>query len=287
MSENTFCIKPVEKAEKITFYSKINEDKRMYENTFLTRYQKLEYIIDSVKNKKIVFKSPSTWTDPIEKKIMETSSVEAFLKENSLYCLCFTDNDVENEEAFWKTRKNGDSNLGCFRVKLDRFVECLKKSLETKFPGSFHIYVNQMNYDHSRDEIEKIVNNCDGTESGIVKALCVKRKAYKYENEVRIIIVINGKDYKTMADENNEPDKNTLTVNVDNITDCLSWIELEPVNSSLYKILKKKDINGLVKTFKEAVLKELGNKEIKISVSSLEEENIAKKKKNDTNKAEH
>ena len=173
---------------------------------------------------KIVFSEPSKWSDPTESafynaKLLTRNHVE--YQKPKVYATCFTKNQAS--EASWvvyqHAKKNDNRPEGCVKlsIRFDEFLNQLRKWImkEESNGRKFSLfYGNVIYYDWSElKEIKKRGShmqlktfNAGATiKENFLKTLLLKRKAYEYENELRVFLVL----------ENGEYDKDGLEVKID------------------------------------------------------------------------
>lgn len=142
--------------------------------------------------KKLAFVSPEKWKDPFEKRYLDAEATEngALVELPRIACLCFKMSMNDNSAAFWDAPSKADDFM--VRISFDLFHLCsaLEKFAENT---KSRIYICAANYDYSVDGIKKahrkksIMNS--SLEESYVRLMCLKRKAYKYEDELRIFVV--------------------------------------------------------------------------------------------------
>jgi hypothetical protein len=147
---------------------------------------KLSYLINSIKDEYFFFGSPDSWLDPFEtlfyKPVMKIGDNE----EVSVHACCFACNDIENEEGFWIIWSKGEIEP-IVRVTFDvkKLVEILSKDEY----GQYEFYLGGMAYT-SRDKIldKAAIPHIYNNFIEYINNLCLKRNAYKYENELRLYV---------------------------------------------------------------------------------------------------
>lgn len=154
------------------------------------RYVPFMRLKKDVEAQTLTFVSPKCWTDPFEKLYWERD-YDGYNKP-PIACLCVTEYDNHHsEDAMWKSFSDGyDKTIRVvynsdelFR-QLDRFAE----------ENSCKIYVSQMDYTYTRKNLidEKPLQDYKVSpmdDEALVTLMSLKRKAFEYENEVRIFAV--------------------------------------------------------------------------------------------------
>ena len=148
------------------------------------RFFSFSRFFQGVEEKKFVFISPTKWEDPFEK---------INLLRDDIYCICSTYDKSENEEALWKAYNDTSDEDKTVRISFG-----FEKMLDAfgKYEKEYDFYISPMDYYFSRDEILKISKYIKQIPNlslvNQINALCLKRKAFSYENEIRILVVKKG-----------------------------------------------------------------------------------------------
>lgn len=178
----------------------------------LYKYMPLERLLNSIEKKELVFVSPKLWADPCELKFYETDYSYFGFSQPELFCMCMTDKKNENQAAAWKMYSNP---YCCDCVRISFYVDQLLKNLNF-YAESYkkEIYIGKVIYGYSIDEINEIVNKDDEkfkiffpeqfSIQHYLTLMCLKRKPFAFENEVRIFIIdsdqnIEKKDGKILS----------------------------------------------------------------------------------------
>lgn len=232
----------------------------------ITRYMKLEDLYKSLQNNSMYFANPKVWEDPFEEAVMKNK----FFNSHSLFSLCFTTSASLNEEAFWVTCKSHSrKKFVSISFDCEKFIVQLNIALKKSFPDyEFNIYYGNVNYNVERKDQEKRIKELKEEEISIVKTLFIKRKAYSYENEFRIVIISDKKI-----------PKHTKGIVVQNfeLAKLINRIRLEPLSKPENKKLEKDDKkDSEIKKIKEKEIQKLEEispdyKNIKITISRLDD----------------
>ena len=173
----------------ITF---INTSEKLFlSRRYIYRYTTIDNALEMLSKSLIKFRNPEFWNDPFEKLFLNASfhiegkEYPSPLK-NNIYCICFTGTD--SSEAFWNIYSPNKDGI---RLKVNR-----KKLLET-FDDTFDIdfYVGKVQYKKSKFiKIDNWENDTKSIVEGkitenFIRSMFQKRRAFKYEDEYRIIIV--------------------------------------------------------------------------------------------------
>lgn len=167
-----------------------------WENPKVCRYMPFSRVCEMLKNRQIAFVSPELWEDPFEKRFYDVKVVknkEGKPKESvalpNMACLCFTSSSSENAEAFWSRSKTSDEPY--IRVVFDLY-ELLDALNSFADKHSARIYFAAAKYEFEKDikEVHKKRNFTeDKLERSYVSLMSLKRKAFSYEQELRLFIV--------------------------------------------------------------------------------------------------
>lgn len=166
--------------------------------TYLFRYLSIEPALSTLVSRHLWAVNPATWKDAYEKDVYECITTYISSLKNRIFCICFSTKDVC--EPAWKMYSDGDPSL---RLELgtkelyDNITTALNHSSIIK-----QIIIGKVKYCSTR-EITKFINqfpssifssidpNLTSAESAAVDLLLHKRKAFDYEQEVRIIFILN------------------------------------------------------------------------------------------------
>lgn len=162
----------------------------------LFKFLPLSHAIESISNDSLWFSNPEEWNDPYESYFMNNAyedandSIDFPLKDN-LFATCFS--TISRTEAQWKSySENG------MAVMLDISPRKLLDSLK-KLSADYDVYIGRVaylpTYILKKESVAEIIASIDGSCSDVnntLKALLLmlcKRKAFKYESEVRVFLV--------------------------------------------------------------------------------------------------
>ena len=176
----------------------INIDREEFLASTLYKYLTLERSLEFLETKEIWFASPTTWEDPFEKRFVETMYQTdeeriPFPWKDRVYCLCLSKN--ANCEAYWNTYSKGDIGI-CFAFDSQKLLKLLEGFAKK---NNVSIYIGAAEYQKTTTIKGKLSKNpfigpsidLDDPMTD-AKMLLLKRNAFKYEDEVRIILVKNA-----------------------------------------------------------------------------------------------
>lgn len=191
-------------------------EKVYFSDNFLTRNKELKYVggdsnyipeqgsltvfrymrisnLGEMMNGKMRFESPFRWTDPFEYLFYE-SDIKIGNKTYSVACCCFTLDSSSNEESLWKVHSNNSQNANDTIIRVAMKLDVLCKTLAKSNPD-YTFYVSDVDYSMSREQILNLHTKRQGKYKSIdeyITDLTIKRRAFKFENELRIFAVKEG-----------------------------------------------------------------------------------------------
>ena len=161
-----------------------------------TLYRYMDYT--TMKDRELWFSNPSTkWSDPYEKLFLDSKYLISGTKEdkyplkNRVFCFCLT--PASSSEAAWKVYGYATK----FSIDTAKLVRILEE--HTK---DYDVYIGKVNYKSTsslkRDSVLKLTGlskeSFISSDEAWVRLLLLKRTAFKYEEEIRIILVPKEKD---------------------------------------------------------------------------------------------
>ena len=208
---------PFSQWKYIHFIGKINlnlEHPRLYRYEYYSRFEEM------YKGSRIVFPSPLSWPDLFEQRFLSDSFLKYCFGEckenktlrNRIFALCCTGDGSENADAQWNLRKTKEHDF-CVRYSFNLWK--FLNQLNSLSNGDVEFYISSISYDYSQEEL---IHNQHirslGKPSGkdhipyLIRIMSYKRKAFKFENEIRIWSVVKEetslleKDKKILSLEN-------------------------------------------------------------------------------------
>lgn len=204
----------------------------------LYKHMPIENALRSLNEKYIWFANPTTWKDPFEKRFIEAKYIRKgkevrFNWKDRVFCTCLT--QTQTSEAYWNIYKQG--NIGVeFRI----YREMLLRELQ-KYGDAYKIYIGRVEYlktnDIKKENLREIPFNPAlkpnvtlNSDLFAARLFLLKRVAFKYEDEIRILIV-----------KKNATKENGIKVNYDSEnTDLIHQIVLDPnIGGNTTAMLKK------------------------------------------------
>ena len=175
---------------------------RMTQGNFLDKnnlfkFMSLENALKSLEGGYLWLANPTEWTDPFEKRFVTATYIDdagnkkPFEWKDKLFCACFT--QTLRSEAYWSVYSR--KNIGIqFTIDRKELLEELNKYCTLN--SNFKVYLGKVEYKNAKDiqmNLSDIpIDNKDKiTSKDHLKArlLLLKRNDFKYENEIRLIVV--------------------------------------------------------------------------------------------------
>lgn len=180
--------------------------KRFLDSFYLYKFLKFKYFSKSYTNNFLAFNDPHNWPDPYERIFTELIDKPG-KADYKPYCMCSTYAMAYNEEAMWtayqhEINQNNEVDDKIVRFSI-RFVDCLQAIVQyAEEHDNVSFYVSLIDYSLNQKDILKqkqllsaqINSNCSISKEEHVQYLSIKRKAFAYENEIRITAIVDGKD---------------------------------------------------------------------------------------------
>lgn len=165
----------------------------------LYKYMPLESALATINEKYLWCANPVVWKDPFERRFIEAkytvgSKEEDFPLNGRVFCSCFT--QTQTSEAHWNTYMNGQIGIS-FNIKRDMLLQMLDSLSDCE------VYIGTVSYQKTKDIEKKKLSDIDCLKTVSpfsltnrelqIKLLLLKRIAFQYENEIRILVVKKNK----------------------------------------------------------------------------------------------
>lgn len=161
----------------------------------LYKFMPLENALRTLEDQSFWFANPSTWKDPFEKRFLEAKYIRSgkevnFTWKGKIFCTCLT--QTMTSEAYWNTYSNGCIGIE-FRINRKVLLDELKKR-----ENLYKIFIGKVEYKKTADIVKPELQNIPfnppvkgnvNSDTFAARLFLLKRVAYAYENEIRIIIV--------------------------------------------------------------------------------------------------
>ena len=193
---------------RISFINIDDVNQFIEEKPILYKYMPLEHALTTLKKKEFWLSNPSCWPDPFENRFLNAQYVDKNGKEldfpflNRTFATCLT--REPSSEAQWNAYSKDSIAIQFF---IDT-KQLLKQLSNYANKNSFHVYFGKVEH-HKRNEIkvnninqllfEAEKNNGEKIKKDIktfdfcARLFLLKRRDFKYEDEVRIIVFKNDK----------------------------------------------------------------------------------------------
>ena len=196
MSENSILKSKgyIRKFPDIHFLN-INEEDFLAKK-YLFKHMSLNYVMRNLEDKTLLFSNPETWSDPFEKRFINASYVKPngteipFPWKGRVYCSCFTQEIVS--EAHWMIHSSSviPMEFIVYRDELLREVERYKDKFQIFVGKVEYIYQTEFSNELTKIPFDPPMSSYDITSDILLgRLLLLKRKAFAYEDEFRIILV--------------------------------------------------------------------------------------------------
>lgn len=174
-------------------------EEEFFKTTLLHKYMPLEYALKTLNEKKLWFANPASWKDPFEKRFIEaqykskSGRLSSFAWKDRVFCICMT--QTITSEAYWNTYSYQQIGIE-LRVNKQQLYHELQR-----IQNQHDIYIGKVEYMKTSDikknpissiPLGKSIPKVNSPEWN-ARLLLLKRIAYKYEDEIRIILVKKNK----------------------------------------------------------------------------------------------
>ena len=159
----------------------------------LHKHMSLESALNSLNNQILWFANPTTWKDPFESRFVMAKYIKngkeiTYPWYNRIFCTCLT--QTAASEAYWTPYSQQQIGV---EFKINRQV--LIKQLE-EYSTNYEIFIGRVEYMMTK-EIRGALSSIPfsppipvkETREWWARLLLLKRNAYRYEDEIRIIII--------------------------------------------------------------------------------------------------
>ena len=202
------CPKPI-----TTYFSQ-----KPWHPLYVNRYMSLQRLLTDLQNSTLSFLSPKLWKDPFERTFYD-DNLTINNRHYDIRCICTTYDYVENEEAEWN-RSNKKIDMVRVSFCFDKFCELLD-GIGKKEKCVF--YISIADYSQSKDNLIKSNTPKYASIEEYIKVMSLKRKAFSYENEMRIFAVF---------EEPNLPKNDVVPFNINDYKSIINNVTLPPLNST-------------------------------------------------------
>lgn len=185
---------------------------------FINHYIRSSYFKSDIDKNQITFVSPILWFDPFENVFYDERLVIGN-KNVDIRCICATYDYVDGEESAWR-RSEDCKNDKTIRISLNYEKTCeILEKLGTNNNCDF--YISIVDYSQSKDNLIKKNTPLYKTVADYIKVMSFKRKAFAYENELRIFAV---------SDKFNQKEVFPFPLKSDDYISMIEKVTLPPLN---------------------------------------------------------
>ena len=173
------------------------------EDYTLYKYMPYKRLVGSVKNKELVFVSPKTWVDPFERRFWKTDYSKRYngFIQPEIACMCLTTKSSTNEEAAWKMYADDTDKALRISIRKKQLFDNLENYA---ISNNCKVYVGKAIYEYDRTTIVGLHNHINEffpkspnefSLAHYLTLMCLKRKSFAFENEIRLFIVKEKLDW--------------------------------------------------------------------------------------------
>ncbi len=174
----------------------LNEYSFPKDKSTVFKYMPLDRLVKSIESHNLVFVSPAAWYDPFEQLYYGIDCSSRGYATEDIACMCVSEKSSTNEDASW--RVYADSSDKSVRVSIDQksLLDLLEDYAST---NGFEVYIGKVDYSFEKKDIRSLhipssVNHSTYfpnkmSREHYLSVMLLKRKAFQYENEVRIFLV--------------------------------------------------------------------------------------------------
>lgn len=221
-------------------------EKQSSQTHVLYKYMNVKYAIEFLKTGRFLMNEPSAWSAPYEKRFYtaDFNNIEGF-KPHRIYCTCFTQ-QVSNEAA-WRMYSSKDTGIASRTIRFEFRRSTLLQALDRGL-RSGKIYLGNALYDYTSKQIDglhlqknplyrRYFN--DFSLDKFLNLLLIKRKAFEYEEEVRMFLVDENKDAIWHDTELNVNHRQFLAFSSETMKQMIKSISVDPIcDDTEYEMIK-------------------------------------------------
>lgn len=195
------------KRTNILLFGRVFSKRIIYK--YIDRRKFIEYVNKQKGGFSLCFQRPSEWKDPYESRFYNADYSKKFgdvdfVKKGqmSLYACCFAlHKDSEPSWKMYVNEKNEDDRKVCIQLRINfkALLDYLNYFINSKLGGNYMLVAGSVTY-MDKGEINKLhrpdkegnLNSCyfkDFNFTNYLRLLLIKRKAYVYEDEIRLFMV--------------------------------------------------------------------------------------------------
>ncbi len=160
------------------------------------KYMPLDRFIHTVDKGELVFVSPETWYDPFEQLYYGIDCSSKGYNTEEIACMCVSEKSSTNEDASWRVYADSSNKTVRISIKRDVLFDLLN-TYAARIGCT--VYIGKVEYKYEKKEIRAIHKMSSPfytlyfpnrmKREHYLSLMLLKRKAFSYENEVRIFLV--------------------------------------------------------------------------------------------------
>ncbi len=160
------------------------------------KYMPLGRFVQSVDKRELVFVSPETWYDPFEQLYYGIDCADKGYRTEQIACMCVSEKSSTNEDASWRVYAGSGNKTVRLSIEKNELFSILDEYAERE---GCSVYIGKVDYSFEKKDIKSLYlpksKHYEKYFPDLMKRehylslMLLKRKAFSYENEVRIFLV--------------------------------------------------------------------------------------------------
>lgn len=191
----------------------------------------ISYLKKDVMSGSLAFADPKNWDDVLETRYLDCKFGKGRFKDRQVACLCHSKKADENQAASWVFRKQKSrKHFVQIKLDLDGLTESVRKWANDHGYEFFKKDVRYMDVDALNDVPKNAPLLSEFSIEDYVDLLTIKRRAFKFENEIRLFIV--GDNLPFSGDEKSRQ----MFVEIGSqLNDLIKNVKLQPIDAEKVK----------------------------------------------------
>ncbi len=160
------------------------------------KYMPLDRFVKSVDKSELIFVGPETWYDPFEQLYYGIDCTAKGYHTEQIACMCVSEKSSTNEDASWRVYAGSSNKTVRLSIDKKKLLAILDEYAERE---GYSVYIGKVDYSFEKKDIKGL--HLPSSKHYIdyfpdvmrrehyLSLMLLKRKAFSYENEVRIILV--------------------------------------------------------------------------------------------------
>ncbi|WP_418981829.1 hypothetical protein [Alistipes sp.] len=235
-------------SQKMKGYNKIFwlGEKKSSQTHVLYKYMNVKSAIEFLKTGYFLLSEPSAWSDPYEKRFYTADyrNIEGF-KPHRIYCTCFT--QLGSNEAAWRMYGSKDTGIASRTIRFEFQRSALLHALDRGL-HSGKVYLGNASYDYTSKQIDGLhlqkspfysKHFSNFSLDKFLNLLLIKRKAFGYEQEVRMFFVDENAEAIWHEPELNANHIRFLVFSAETMEQIIKTISVDPICDDMeYDMIK-------------------------------------------------